>query len=47
MPTCKQVRKFLRDVVALLIELRILAAEVAFTAAAIYGVYQAFRALTR
>jgi hypothetical protein len=47
MPTRKKVQRFIRDVVALLIELRILAAEVAFTAAAIYGVYQAFRALTR
>jgi hypothetical protein len=47
MPTRRQVQKFIRDVVALLIELRVLAAELAFTAAAIYGVYQAFRALTR
>jgi hypothetical protein len=47
MLTCKQARRSIREVVALLIELRILAAELAFTAAAIYGVYQAFRVLTR
>lgn len=42
------VHKVIRNVVSILIEsLRILAAEVAFTAAAVYGVYQAFRVLTR
>jgi hypothetical protein len=47
MPTSKKAQRFIRDIVALLIELRVLAAELAFTAAAIYGVYQAFRVLTR
>ena len=47
MPTAKQVCKFIRDIVAILVELRALAAELAFTAVAIYGVYQAFRALTK
>ena len=45
MPTAKQACRFIRDIVAILVELRALAAELAFTAAAIYGVYQAFRLL--
>ncbi len=47
MPTVKQACKFIRDTVAILVELHALAAELAFTAAAIYGVYQAFRMLSR
>lgn len=47
MPTAKQTCKFIRDIVAILVELRALAAELAFTTAAIYGVYQAFHILSR
>jgi hypothetical protein len=47
MPTAKQACKFIRDIVAILVELRALAAELAFTAAAIYGVCQEFRVLSR
>jgi len=45
MPTAKRACKLIRDIVTILVELRALAAELALTAAAIYGVYQAFRLL--
>jgi hypothetical protein len=47
MPTRKQACKFIRDLVAILFECRILAAELGFTAAALYGLYHAFRMLTQ
>lgn len=47
MGTRKQVCKFIRDVVAILVELRVLTAELVFTAAAVYGIYQTFRLLLR
>ncbi len=39
--------KSIRDVVAVLIQLRILVAEIAFTAAAFYGLYHAYVLLTK
>ena len=47
MPTRTKICKSIRDAVAVLAALRVLAGELVFTAAAIYGVYQAFRALTK
>jgi hypothetical protein len=47
MPTAKQACKFISDVIAILFECRILAAELVFTAAAFYGLYHVFRVLTR
>jgi hypothetical protein len=37
----KRICKFIRDLVAVLAELRILAGELTFTIAAFYGIYQA------
>jgi len=45
MPTRKQACKFIRDVIAILFECRILAGELVFTGAALYGLYHAFRVL--
>jgi hypothetical protein len=39
--------KSIRDAVAVLVQLRILAAEIVFTAAAFYGLYHAFVLLTK
>lgn len=39
--------KFIRDAEAILIQLRILAAEVVFTLAALYGLYHALVMLTK
>ena len=47
MLTRNKICKIIRDAVAILAALRVLAGELVFTAAAIYGVYQAFRALTK
>lgn len=47
MPTRKQVCKFIRDVLAILVELRVLAAELVLTVAAVYGLYHAFCVLIR
>ena len=41
MPTAKQIRKFIRDTIAILVECLILARELVFTAAAFYGLYHA------
>jgi hypothetical protein len=46
-PTAKQVCKFIRDLIAILIQCRKLATELVFTAAAFYGLYHAWRVLTR
>ena len=39
--------KSIRDATAILIQLRILAAEIAFTAAALYGLYHVYAVLTK
>ena len=39
--------KSIRDAVAVLVQLRILAAEIVFTAAALYGLYHAYVLLTK
>ena len=41
-----QISRFIRDAVAILIQFRVLVAELIFTAAALYGFYQMFRVLT-
>lgn len=47
MPTRSKICKSVRDAVAILAALPVLAGELVFTAAAIYGVYQAFRVILR
>jgi len=47
MPTCKEACKFIRNCVTILLELRVLAAELVFTVAAFYGLYHVLRVLTR
>jgi hypothetical protein len=47
MPTAKQVCKSIRDVIPILVQCRILAGELVFTAAAFYGLYHALRMLIR
>jgi hypothetical protein len=47
MLSSKRICKFIRDLTTILAALRVLAGELVFTAAAIYGVYQAFLVLTR
>jgi hypothetical protein len=39
--------KSIRDVIAVLVQLRILAGEIVFTAAALYGLYHAYVLLTK
>jgi hypothetical protein len=47
MPTRKQACKFIRDLVAILFEFRILVRELVFTVAELYGLYCMFRLLTQ
>jgi hypothetical protein len=43
----RKICKFIRDTIAVLIQLRILAAELIFTVAAFYGIYHAFVLLVK
>jgi hypothetical protein len=47
MPTAKQATKFIRDLTVILVECRAFAGALVFAAAAFYGLYYAFRVLTR
>jgi hypothetical protein len=46
MPPRHKVSKFVHDIIAILVDFRALFAEIVFTGAALYGVYQAFLRLT-